>query len=196
MAPGELGAGDERVVGVLVEDRVVLAPEQAGDRAHVGDVAGGEHERGLTAVEVGELLLELAVEVEGAVEEAGAGDAGAVLLGGPLRRLDHLRVVGEAEVVVGAEVDVVGALDGEAGRGRALHRLVIGPVSELLREVVLLQAGIRIEAILEKAHPHLTAPRTPRIPSSANIPDPAADRRHPASVPAGTGVYGELTARA
>ena len=161
---GELRAGDQRVVGVLVEHRVVLAPEEAGDGADVGDVAGGEHERGFTAVEVGQLVLELAVEVEGAVEQAGARDPGAVLRSGALGGLDHLRVVREAEVVVGAEVDVVAALDGEAGRGRTLHRLVIGPVPELLGEVVLLQAGIRLEALLEIAHPHLTAPSNPLIP--------------------------------
>ena len=111
----ELGAGDQRVVGVLVEHDVVVTAEEAADGADVGDVAGGEHQRRLTAVEVGQLVLEGAVEVEGAVQEAGAGDAGAVSPGGHLGGLDHLRVVREAQVVVRAEVDVVLTLDGEPG---------------------------------------------------------------------------------
>ena len=90
---GELGAGEQRVVGVLVEHDVVVAVQQPADRAHVGDVAGGEHQRRLALVELGELGLERAVEVEGAVEQAGAGDAGAVAPGGRLGRLDHLGVV-------------------------------------------------------------------------------------------------------
>ena len=75
----ELRAGEQRVVGVFVEDDVVVAVQEAADRADVRHVAGGEDERRLPAVELGELGLELAVQVEGAVEEAGAGDAGSVL---------------------------------------------------------------------------------------------------------------------
>ena len=60
LQPGarEPDRGDERVVGLIVDDRVVVAVEVARDPAEVGDVAGGEDERGLAAVEVGELLFE------------------------------------------------------------------------------------------------------------------------------------------
>ena len=147
---GELGAGEQRVVGVLVEDDVVVAVEQAADGADVGHVAGGEHQRGFPLVELGQLGLERAVEVEGAVEEPGAGDPGAVPPGGRLGGFDHLGVVREAQVVVGAEVDVVVALDGEPGHRGALDRLVVRPVARFLGEPVVGQAGIRLEAVAKK----------------------------------------------
>ncbi len=162
---GELGAGEQRVVGVLVEDDEVVAVEQAADGADVGDVAGGEHQRGFPLVELGQLGLEGAVEVEGAVEEAGAGDPGAVPTGGRLGGFDHLRVVREAQVVVGAEVDVVVALDGEPGLRGALDRLVVRPVARFLGQPVVGQPGVRLEAVAKEAHPRLT-PTSPRPPAS------------------------------
>ena len=66
---GELGAGEQRVVGVLVEDHDVVAVEQAADGADVGHVPGGEHQGRFSLVELGQLGLERPVEVEGSVEE-------------------------------------------------------------------------------------------------------------------------------
>jgi hypothetical protein len=60
----------ERVVGLLVDDRVVVATEVPRDAAEVGHVPGGEHERGFTAVEVGEFCLEVAMQGKRAVEQA------------------------------------------------------------------------------------------------------------------------------
>ena len=60
-------------------------------RPEVGLIAGGEDEAGFLAEELGEVVLELLVQVERAVEEAAAGAAGAVAGAGPLGRLEDLR---------------------------------------------------------------------------------------------------------
>ena len=143
---------------VLVEDDVVVAVEEAADRADVRHVAGGEDERRLPPVERGELVLELAVQVEGAVQQPGAGDTGAVLAGGPLRRLDDVGVVREAQVVVRPEVDVLVALDHEPGPRGALDGLVVGPVARRLGQSVVGEARECLEPPLEEAHPALTPP--------------------------------------
>ena len=156
----ELDAGEQGVVGVLVEHGEVVAPDEAGDRADVRHVAGGEHERSLVAVELSQLCLQRAVEVEGAVQQPGPRDPSAVLAGGFLGRLDHLGVIREAEVVVRPEVDVLVALDPEAGRRSAFDRLVVGPVAGGLGQAVVVEARERLEAVAKEAH--LTvAPRTP-----------------------------------
>jgi hypothetical protein len=56
------------------------------------------------AEEVGDLRLELLVQVLRAADEAHRGHAEAVAVERVLGRCDHLGVVGQAEVVVGAEV--------------------------------------------------------------------------------------------
>ena len=65
----ELHAREQRVVHVLVEDHVVVTVQDAADRAHVRDVAGGEHQRRLAPEVVGQLGFELAVEVERPVQQ-------------------------------------------------------------------------------------------------------------------------------
>ena len=95
----------------LVEQDDLAAADQAGDEAEVGLVAGGEDEAGFLAEELGEVVLQLLVQVEGAVQEAAAGAAGAVLMERLLGRLEDLRVVREAEVVVRAQHDAPLALD-------------------------------------------------------------------------------------
>ena len=113
--PGEPHTRQQRVVGLLVDHGDAVPVEEPGDGAGVRDVAGGEHEAGRPLVEVGEFRLEGVVQRQGPVQEPGAGDPGAELAGRGDRGLDDPRVVREAEVVVGTEVDDLAALDGESG---------------------------------------------------------------------------------
>jgi hypothetical protein len=84
--------------------------QQRLEQAAVGVEAGGVEDRVLGAEEGGDLRFQLLVQVLGAADEAHRGHAEAVrverLLGGG----DHGRVVGQAEVVVGAEVQHLAAV--------------------------------------------------------------------------------------
>ena len=61
-----------------VDDDGVAGPEQRAERADVRLVAGGEDDRVLGAHPLGELALELEVQRRRAVEQARAGQPGAV----------------------------------------------------------------------------------------------------------------------
>jgi len=63
-------AVDDRGVVHGVEERHVVATEQAGEHAQIDLEAGGEDQRSLTLHERREAVLELHVDVEGAVEQA------------------------------------------------------------------------------------------------------------------------------
>ena len=71
-------AVEDRGVVARVDDHRVAGAEQRAERADVGLVAGGEHDRVLGVHPLGELALELQVQGRGAVEQARAGQAGAV----------------------------------------------------------------------------------------------------------------------
>ena len=73
------------------------------DDPEVGEVAGAEQQRRLRAEEVGEPLLEPAVQRHRPRRRARRAGAGAPAHGGVGRRLAHARVVGEPEVVARAE---------------------------------------------------------------------------------------------
>ena len=75
---------------------------------------------------VGELGLELEVQVDRAVQEARAGQPGAVAVDGVERRLLDPLVAGQAEVVVGAEHDPPGALHLDDRQRRALEHAEVG----------------------------------------------------------------------
>src|SRR5262249_13697448 len=72
--------------------------------------ARGVEDHVLGAEKARQALLEGLVDLLGAADEAHRGHAVAVLVQRPLRRGAHLRVVGEPEVVVGAQVDDVAAV--------------------------------------------------------------------------------------
>ncbi len=132
------GVGDDGVAG----------SEQRADRREVGLVSSGEDDRGLGAHPLGELGLELEVERGGAVQQARAGQAGAVAREGVARALHHPLVPGQPEVVVRAEhyprltlhldhghrwrLDLaeVGQHAGLARRAQLRHALVAGDLCE------------------------------------------------------------------
>ncbi len=85
-------------------------------------MAGREDERLLGAHPLGDLALELEVQRDRPVEQARARQAGAVGRQRVPRALDDALVAGQAEVVVGAEHDPLGALHLDDRSGRALER--------------------------------------------------------------------------
>ena len=107
LGPRGADAVDHRgVVALVREDHAAL--EQASECAQaglVGDEARREHERGLLAVQVGELVLQLAHERLRAGDVARPARADAMLGERPRGRLDDGRVQAHAEVVVRAPVD-------------------------------------------------------------------------------------------
>ena len=126
---GEDRAVHDRGVRVLVEEDRVARAHQRRDEADVGAVARGEQHHGFLVLEAGELLGELLVHVEGARQDRRARRPEAVALDRLRGGLLHLGPVGDAEVVVGGEVQQVvdgaglAVLDPDVGGGRRGQRL-------------------------------------------------------------------------
>ena len=101
------------------------------------------------AEEFGDGLFQLFVQLLRAADEAHAGKAIALLLEALMGRLNDLGMIGEAEVVVGAEVDYFVAADRD---GRALRRLdqPLALVETGLLE--LFELGAKMIAEFEVAH--------------------------------------------
>src|SRR5215218_9631805 len=127
----QLGARQQ----AAVEDRGVVARvghdgvaggEDRAERARDGLVAGGEHDGVVGAHPLRELALELQVQRGGAVEQARAGQAGAEALERLAGARDDALVAGQAEVVVGAEHDPLGALHLDDRTGGALDEPEVG----------------------------------------------------------------------
>jgi len=97
------------------DDRVLLAEERLEDGA-IGIEAGGEEDRIVHAEIGGDAPLERQVKVGGAADEADRGHAEAVTVEAFLGRRHQGRMVGEAQIVVGAEVQNLAAVgDGDVG---------------------------------------------------------------------------------
>jgi len=73
LGPAQQAAVEDRGVVARVGDDGVAGAEDRPQGADVGLVAGGEDDRVLGALPVGDLLLELEVQRRGAVEQARAG---------------------------------------------------------------------------------------------------------------------------
>ena len=108
--------------------------EDRAERAEVGLVAGREHERGLGPEPLGELALELEVQVDRAVQKPRAGQSGAVAVERVQRALLDALVAGQTEVVVGAEHDPRLALHLDDRERRTLEHAEV-------REHVVLPGG-------------------------------------------------------
>ena len=107
-------AVDDAGVVERVADDGVVGREQRLEHAAVGVEAGGVEDGVLRLEVIGDGLLELFVHVLRAADEAHARHAVAAAVHGLLGGLDEARVVGETQVVVGAEVEhlAAGHLDG------------------------------------------------------------------------------------
>ena len=100
----ETDAVDDGGVVELVGDDGVLGPQDGLEEAAVGVEAGGVEDGVLHAHEPGDPRFQLLVDVLGAADEPDGGEAEAPLVVGGLGGGDEVRVVGEAQVVVGAHV--------------------------------------------------------------------------------------------
>ncbi len=103
--PGKPAAVDDAGMVELVRvDDVVLA-DQRRDGPQVGVESGLESDRRLDALELRHAALELEVQAQRAGDRANGGGPDAVLIDGALGGRGQPRVVGQAEVVVRAEVE-------------------------------------------------------------------------------------------
>ena len=115
----EADAVNDAGVVQFVGDDGVLRPEQRLEQAAVGVEAGGVEDRVFGAEELAELGLELLVDALRAADEAHAGQAVAPLVDRRLGRRGHGRMLRQAQVIVGAQVEhrlAVGHADGGALR--------------------------------------------------------------------------------
>ena len=87
----------------LVDYREIALADQGGDHTQVHLVAGGVDKGGFPALESGKFPLQLHVQYRVAVEEARPGHAGTVFLYRVYGGLFHPVVVGQPQVIIGAE---------------------------------------------------------------------------------------------
>ena len=114
---------DRGVVQRVRDDRVLLA-EQRLEQPAIGVEAGAVEDRVLHAEKRGDLRLELLVLLLRAADEAHRGHAVAVAVERVLGGVAQFLIVGEAEIVVGAEIQHLAAADLDLGRlGRGDHPL-------------------------------------------------------------------------
>ena len=104
LAAAVADAGDHGgvVLGVREDDEPRQQLAQGRQRGVVGDVGGGEQQRRLLAVQIGQLGLELDVIVGGAGDVARAAGARAGRVDRLVHGGEHGRMLAHAEVVVGA----------------------------------------------------------------------------------------------
>ena len=119
------------------------SPSSVSKRPGVGVEAGRVEDRVLAAEERADALLELAVDVLRAADEAHRGHAVAALAERVARGRQHGGVIGQAEVVVGAEVEQLAPVGERHVRAlrRGDHALVLaepggGDLVELALELV------------------------------------------------------------
>ena len=124
-AVGHLGPVDDRGMVELVQIDHFAAADEPGDEAEVGRVAGGEDQTGFLAQEFGQRVLELLVEVQRPVQEPAARTARAVPAERPAGGFEHLRMVSQAEVVVGPQHDPFLAVDDDDGVLRFGNRIEV-----------------------------------------------------------------------
>jgi hypothetical protein len=105
----------DRGVCVRVHHSEAVRSEESLDRADVGLVAGGEHQRVVTAEPAGDLVFERDVQAIGAVEQTTARRAGTELLGRPHRGGDHIGMRRQADVGIRTEQDTLAAPDADPG---------------------------------------------------------------------------------
>ena len=101
----EADAVDDRGVVQAVGNDRVLFSQQRLEHAAIGVETGGEHDRVVLAQVFRDRLFKLTMQRLRAADEAHRGHAEAEFVHGAARRGDDVGVVGEAKVIVGAEID-------------------------------------------------------------------------------------------
>ena len=147
----EADAVDDAGVIERVADHGVLFPEQGLEQAAVGIEAGRIEDRVLHAEKRGEPLFELPMHALGAADEPHRGDAVAVAIERLVRRLKHRGMIGESQVVVGAEIDHLAAV-GEP-HDRALRGA--DDAFALEKAGIVERAGVALEPFAEILEHHV-----------------------------------------
>ncbi len=132
---------DRGVVEGVGDDRVLLAQQRL-EESPVGVEAGRIQDGVLGAEEPGDGGFQLLVQVLGAADETHAGHAEAMAVQRVLGGLDDVRVVGQAQVVVGAEVQHAAAI------GQADARRLRGGDHPLVLEQPLLAYRMQFRGVL------------------------------------------------
>ncbi len=134
------------VVEAVGEDNVIRTEQPLQDTG-IGGISGIEHQRRLCSLEGGDAFFEAVVQAHAAGDKAAGAAAGAELPRRATRFLDQAGMVGQAEVVIGTEQEVVaavdrhvrflGAIDGPQGAkhvgGAQLRQLCLQLIHEGLR---------------------------------------------------------------
>ena len=110
---------------LAVHDHIIPAADNGADDAEVRLEAGGEGHHRFLPQEGGQLLFQLKVQLQRAVQETGAGAAGAILLQRLKSRSDHIGVGRQAEIVVGPQHDAALALHHDLGVLAGFQRVKI-----------------------------------------------------------------------
>ena len=140
---GEHGALDDRVMGQNVVEDQIVRPEQVADAGDVGGMAGDEDDRGRGGQESGQGLLQITMHLLLAGDQATGAGAGAVAVDRVLGGGGDLRMVGQADVVIDAEVDERTPVDAGYASGSALVDAKIRVVAGRQQQAFLtLQLGV------------------------------------------------------
>ena len=118
----ETATVDNRGVIEAVGEDDILRFQQPLENAGIGGIAGVEEKSALGPLEGGEALLELAMGEHTAGDEAAAAAADTVTRSRRQRRLDQGRMLGEAEIVVGAKKENATAVDEDGPLFARFHR--------------------------------------------------------------------------
>ena len=154
LAVGHLAPGVDAGVVLPVADHIVVASHQRGDDAHVGLEARAEGDHAGLAQEFRQRVLQLQMHFQRAVEEPGAGAAGAVLLQRLDAGLHHHRIGSQAQIVVGAQHDAALALHHDLHVLPGLEGVEIGVYPLLLQ----LTRQRRLIAFRKNIHRHSPFP--------------------------------------
>ena len=114
-----------------LSEMIASSPQQRLEHAAIGVETGGEHDRVRFPQVLGDRLLELTMQRLRPADEAYRSHAEAELIHRAARRRDDVGVIGEAKVIVGAEIDRIA----RALWRRAWMRPPCGPVSSRSRFV-------------------------------------------------------------
>ena len=134
---------DGRVVQLIRNDRV-LRPQQRLKQTAVGVEAGGIEDGVIRSSKLCDAAFKFLVDLLRAADEADGRQAETPAVIAGLRGLDEPRVVGQAEIVVGAHVDDVGFLRGvDAGALRGGDDALFAPGTGLADRVQLLFKGLQ-----------------------------------------------------
>ena len=117
----------------------VLGADERGDDTDIGVVPGVEEEGGVGALPGGDALFEPPVGRQVADDETGGAGAKALALHGVASRCEEGRVVGQTEIVVGAEVDGGLAIDQDFGRLGAVDGAHAPSEAALLQDVEFIE---------------------------------------------------------